>query len=113
MRGRQTAFAAATTGGLRVPAHARSRGLGRETLAAGDGRAAHGAGGNGAAVHRSGTLLDGRLVHLVAIGHAYDSGTRRDVTADVGRTPTLQRKIDSAAAADSEVARGAGAGRIP
>lgn len=37
----------------------------------------------------------------------------RDLTACVGRTPTLHGKIDSAAVADREVARGAGAGRIP
>lgn len=37
----------------------------------------------------------------------------RDLTADPGRPPTLHGKIDSAAVADREVARGAGAGRIP
>ena len=44
---------------------------------------------------------------------AYNSGSERDLTADVGWTPTLRTKIDSAEAADREVARGAGAGRIP
>lgn len=33
--------------------------------------------------------------------------------ADAGRPPTLHQKIDGAAVADREVARGAGAGRIP
>lgn len=44
---------------------------------------------------------------------AYNSGSERDLTADVGRPPTLHTKIDSAEAADRAVARGAGAGRIP
>ena len=44
---------------------------------------------------------------------AYNSGSERDLTADVGWTPTLHTKIDSAEAADRAVARGAGAGRIP
>lgn len=35
------------------------------------------------------------------------------LTADAGGTPTLHQKIDGAAVADREVARGAGAGRIP
>ncbi len=33
--------------------------------------------------------------------------------ADGGRTPTLHTKIDSAAAADRQPVRGAGAGRMP
>ncbi|RSN95642.1 hypothetical protein DMH26_21270 [Streptomyces sp. WAC 05379] len=41
------------------------------------------------------------------------SGSERDLTADVGWTPTLHSKIDSAEAADRAVARGAGAGRLP
>ncbi|WP_425336837.1 hypothetical protein [Streptomyces sviceus] len=47
--------------------------------------------------------------------HAEDSAlhTSRHLTADVGRTPTLHTKIDSAEASDREVARGAGAGRMP
>jgi pectate lyase len=44
---------------------------------------------------------------------AYNSGSERDLTADGGWAPTLHTKIDSAEAADREVARGAGAGRIP
>ncbi|MFL5995873.1 MAG: hypothetical protein ACJ736_16480 [Streptomyces sp.] len=44
---------------------------------------------------------------------ACNSGSERDLTADVGRPPTLHTKIDSAEAADRQVARGADAGRIP
>ncbi|MEU6303223.1 hypothetical protein ABZ879_10825, partial [Streptomyces chartreusis] len=45
--------------------------------------------------------------------NAYNSGSERDLTADVGRPPTLHIKIDSAGTADRAVARGAGAGRLP
>ncbi|MFK4103014.1 polysaccharide lyase family 1 protein [Streptomyces sp. NPDC019531] len=68
---------------------------------------------NGSALHQTGTLFDGYPVDLLAIYNAYNSGSERDLTADVGWTPTLHTKIDSAEAADREVARGAGAGRIP
>ncbi|MGW1784778.1 pectate lyase family protein [Streptomyces sp. NPDC002143] len=68
---------------------------------------------NGTALHQTGTLFNGWPVDLLAIHNAYNSGSERDLTADVGWTPTLHGKIDSAAAADREVARGAGAGRIP
>ncbi|MCZ0989854.1 pectate lyase family protein [Streptomyces diastatochromogenes] len=68
---------------------------------------------NGSALHQSGTLFNGYPVDLLAIHNAYNSGSERDLTADVGWTPTLHGKIDSAAVADREVARGAGAGRIP
>ncbi|WP_097255371.1 polysaccharide lyase family 1 protein [Streptomyces sp. Ag109_G2-15] len=68
---------------------------------------------NGSALHQSGTLFNGYPVDLLAIYDAYNSGSERDLTADVGWTPTLHGKIDSAAVADREVARGAGAGRIP
>ncbi|MET9505665.1 hypothetical protein ABZY42_28735 [Streptomyces sp. NPDC006622] len=50
---------------------------------------------------------------LLAIRNACNGGSERDLTADVGWTPTLHTVIDSAAVADREVARGAGAGRIP
>lgn len=56
---------------------------------------------------------DGHRLDCAAIYDAYNSGSERDLTADVGWTPTLHTKIDSAAVADREVARGAGAGRIP
>ncbi|MEH0543562.1 hypothetical protein QA802_10875 [Streptomyces sp. B21-105] len=46
-------------------------------------------------------------------GRDLTAGDGRDLTAFGGRTPTLHAKIDSAAAADRTVARGAGAGRIP
>ncbi|MGW2519529.1 pectate lyase family protein [Streptomyces sp. NPDC001617] len=68
---------------------------------------------NGTALHQSGTLFNGWPVDLLAIYDAYNSGSERDLTADVGWTPTLHGKIDSAGAADREVAHGAGAGRIP
>ncbi|PPS75087.1 MULTISPECIES: pectate lyase family protein [Streptomyces] len=67
---------------------------------------------NGSALHQSGTLFNGFPVDLLAIYNAYNSGSERDLTADVGWTPTLHGRIDSAAAADRAVARGAGAGRI-
>ncbi|MET8079843.1 pectate lyase [Streptomyces sp. NPDC005303] len=68
---------------------------------------------NGSALHQSGTLFNGYPVDLLAIHNAYNSGSERDLTADVGWTPTLHTKIDSAEAADRQVARGAGAGRMP
>ncbi|MGW0759221.1 pectate lyase family protein [Streptomyces sp. NPDC002814] len=68
---------------------------------------------NGTALHQTGTLFNGYPVDLLAIHNAYNSGSERDLTADVGWTPTLHTKIDSAERADREVARGAGAGRIP
>ncbi|MFF6876304.1 polysaccharide lyase family 1 protein [Streptomyces sp. NPDC012474] len=68
---------------------------------------------NGTALHQSGTLFNGYPVDLLAIHNAYNSAGERDLTADVGWRPTLHTKIDSAVRADREVARGAGAGRIP
>ncbi|MEU9171430.1 pectate lyase [Streptomyces sp. NPDC048420] len=68
---------------------------------------------NGSALHQTGTLFNGYPVDLLTIYNAYNSGSERDLTADVGWTPTLHTKIDSAAVADREVARGAGAGRMP
>ncbi|MER7897980.1 pectate lyase [Streptomyces sp. NPDC096046] len=68
---------------------------------------------NGSALHQSGTLFNGYPVDLLAIHNAYNSGGERDLTADVGWTPTLHTKIDSARTADRVVARGAGAGRNP
>ncbi|MFJ4363875.1 hypothetical protein ACIP4S_06885 [Streptomyces chartreusis] len=93
-----------------VPAHADgSRDIGRDTLAPDDGRAADGGGTAG------GSTADD--AHVVSGGrgrfHAYNSGSERDLAADVGRTPTLHSKIDSAGTADRAVARGAGAGRLP
>ncbi len=51
--------------------------------------------------------------HVLTVRNAHNSGSERDLTADVGRAPTLHQKIDSAGRADRKVARGAGAGRIP
>ncbi|MEU9287475.1 pectate lyase [Streptomyces sp. NPDC048275] len=67
---------------------------------------------NGTALHQTGTLFNGFPVDLLAIYNAYNSGSERDLTADVGWTPTLHGTIDSARQADRAVARGAGAGRI-
>jgi pectate lyase len=68
---------------------------------------------NGTALHQSGTLFNGYPVDLRAINNSYNSGSERDLTGDVGWTPALHGTIDSAQAADQDVARGAGAGRIP
>ncbi|MFD7242698.1 pectate lyase family protein [Streptomyces massasporeus] len=68
---------------------------------------------NGSALHQSGTLFNGFPVDLLSIHNAYNSGSERDLTADVGWTPALHGPIDSARVADRAVARGAGAGRIP
>jgi pectate lyase len=68
---------------------------------------------NGTALHQTGTLFNGFPVDLLAIYNAYNSGSERDLTADVGWTPPLHGRIDSARQADHDVERGAGAGRIP
>lgn len=67
---------------------------------------------NGTALHASGTLFNGYPVDLTAIYNAYNSGSERDLGTDVGWSPALHGRIDSAAAADRAVARGAGAGRM-
>lgn len=67
---------------------------------------------NGTALHQSGTLFNGFPVDLLAIHNAYNSGSERDLTADVGWTPALHGTVDGAAKADRDVARGAGAGRV-
>ncbi|MFI8951325.1 polysaccharide lyase family 1 protein [Streptomyces sp. NPDC053750] len=67
---------------------------------------------NGSALHQSGTLFNGYPVDLLAIHNAYNSGSERDLTADVGWTPVLHGPVDGAAEADRAVARGAGAGRL-
>ncbi|MFF9812962.1 polysaccharide lyase family 1 protein [Streptomyces sp. NPDC014006] len=67
---------------------------------------------NGSALHASGTLFNGYPVDLLTLYNAYNSGSERDLTADVGWTPALHGPVDSAAVADRAVARGAGAGRI-
>ncbi|WP_406479235.1 polysaccharide lyase family 1 protein [Streptomyces sp. NBC_01615] len=67
---------------------------------------------NGTALHQTGTLFNGFPVDLLAIYNAYNSGSERDLTADVGWTPTLHGTIDSARQADRDVQRGAGAGRV-
>ena len=82
-------------GPLRVPVHAEARDISRDPLATDDGRAAY---GTGAGTTRGAD--DG------------GSGSEPHLTAGAGRTPTLHATIDSAAVADREVARGAGAGRI-
>ncbi|MFJ8080362.1 polysaccharide lyase family 1 protein [Streptomyces sp. NPDC096205] len=68
---------------------------------------------NGSALYQRGTLFNGFPVDLLAIHNTYNSGSERDLTADVGWTPVLHGGIDSAQAADRAVRKGAGAGRIP
>ncbi|CAL9617148.1 Pectate lyase [Streptomyces sp. enrichment culture] len=68
---------------------------------------------NGTALHDSGSLFNGYPVDLLTIHNAYNSGSERDLTADVGWTPALHGTVDSAAKADRAVAHGAGAGRVP
>ncbi|CAM5657747.1 hypothetical protein SALBM311S_00224 [Streptomyces alboniger] len=51
---------------------------------------------NGTALHATGTLFNGYPVDLLTVYNAYNSGSERDLTADVGWTPTLHTKIDSA-----------------
>ncbi|MFC4467928.1 polysaccharide lyase family 1 protein [Streptomyces xiangluensis] len=67
---------------------------------------------NGTALHATGSLFNGYPVDLPAINNAYNSGSERDLTGDVGWSPALHGKIDTAQRADRDVARGAGAGRI-
>jgi pectate lyase len=67
---------------------------------------------NGTALHQTGTEFNGFPVDLLAIHNAYNSGSERDLTADVGWTPTLHGTIDPAAKAARDVLRDAGAGRI-
>jgi pectate lyase len=67
---------------------------------------------NGSALHASGNVFNGYPVDLLTIYNAYNSGSERDLTADVGWTPVLHGPVDSAAEADRAVARGAGAGRL-
>ncbi|MEV5611341.1 pectate lyase [Streptomyces sp. NPDC052225] len=69
---------------------------------------------NGTALHDEGSRFNGFPVDLLPIYNAYNSGSERDLTGDVGWTPApeLHGPISSAAQADQDVARGAGAGRI-
>lgn len=67
---------------------------------------------NGSALHAKGSLFNGYPVDLLAINNAYNSGSERDLTADVGWVPASHGRVDSAERADHDVRRGAGAGRI-
>jgi pectate lyase len=67
---------------------------------------------NGSALRTEGNVFNGYPVDLLTLYNAYNSGSERDLTADTGWTPVLHGPVDSAAAADRAVARGAGAGRI-
>ncbi|WP_254711567.1 polysaccharide lyase family 1 protein [Streptomyces sp. TRM64462] len=67
---------------------------------------------NGTGLQQRGTLFNGFPVDLLAIHNAYNSGSERDLVADVGWTPSLHGPISSAATADREVTRHAGAGRV-
>ncbi|ORT57682.1 pectate lyase [Streptomyces sp. CB03238] len=68
---------------------------------------------NGTALQQTGTEFNGFPVDLLAIHNAYNSGSERDLTPDVGWTPTLHGRVDTARQAAQDVARGAGAGRLP
>ncbi|MER7175911.1 hypothetical protein ABT367_31290 [Streptomyces mesophilus] len=67
---------------------------------------------NGTALSRRGNEFNGFPVDLLAIYNAYNSGSERDLVADVGWTPELHGPIDSAREAARDVARQAGAGRL-
>lgn len=67
---------------------------------------------NGSALHAKGTLFNGYPVDLVEINNAYNSGSERDLTPDVGWVPAAHGRVDSAQRADHDVRRGAGAGRL-
>lgn len=67
---------------------------------------------NGSALHQTGTLFNGFPVDLLTINNSYNSASERDLTADVGWVPALHGRVDSAAKADRDVARGAGAGEL-
>ncbi|MEV8306485.1 pectate lyase [Streptomyces flavidovirens] len=66
---------------------------------------------NGSALSQRGTEFNGFPVDLVPIYNAYNSGSETDLATDVGWTPALHGRIDSAERAAADVARGAGAGR--
>ncbi|WP_425314984.1 hypothetical protein [Streptomyces viridochromogenes] len=100
MRTLQVALAGLLLGVLSLPAQAETRDLGRDTLPANDGWAAHGSGTTG------GAAAEAAHVHTVTDR----AGLVRAL--DGGWTPALHGRIDSAAAGDRAVARGAGAGRI-
>lgn len=67
---------------------------------------------NGSALHATGTLFNGFPVDLLALNNSYNSGSERDLTADVGWKPVLHGPVDTAERADRDVARHAGAGRV-
>ncbi|WP_328746168.1 hypothetical protein OHT57_12080 [Streptomyces sp. NBC_00285] len=108
MRVRQTALTTDLSGRTRdlsgrtrIPAHARTRDADLVRSR------------NAGTREQTGGLSDGGPADLLAVCHTHGSGSGRELTADVGRTPTLHSKFDSAEAADREVAHGAGAGRTP
>ncbi|MDH6583794.1 hypothetical protein M2161_002900 [Streptomyces sp. SAI-133] len=119
MRLRRIAVAGLVLGLVGVAVRAAGRAVGRVLLGLGDARVPEARGvsvapGSGTGpLHRNAILSDGSPMDPLAVHNAYKSGSERDLTADVGRTPTLHTKIDSADAADRQVARGAGAGRMP
>ncbi|OQR63220.1 hypothetical protein B6E66_14965 [Streptomyces maremycinicus] len=121
MRTRQAALPIAASGPLRGFARSQAREVAHDVRAADGRRAAPGSGTTrgAAAADAHLTTVDDRAAHLTTatdrtgLVRARDGGRERDLTAVVGRTPTLHAKIDSAAVADREAARGAGAGRIP
>ncbi|MEU3607766.1 polysaccharide lyase family 1 protein [Streptomyces sp. NPDC035033] len=66
---------------------------------------------NGTAFQARGNVFNGYPVDLLTLYNAYNSGSERDLTDQVGWTPVLHGPVESAAAADRAVARHAGAGR--
>ncbi|MFD5856575.1 hypothetical protein [Streptomyces chartreusis] len=102
----QTAQFSATLEGAAAPDPLSD--ISRDTLAPNDGWAADGGGTTGGSTAGCAHVVSGgRGLH-----HADNSGSQCALTADVGWTPTLHAKIDSAETADRAVARGAGAGRL-
>ncbi|CCK30994.1 putative secreted protein [Streptomyces davaonensis JCM 4913] len=110
------------------PAHAEGRDIGRDTLPANDGYATDGYdrkqyltaydprtwGAAKPSVLKGASLQVRDAANVIVRNLAFTTPGHIEVADLVkGWTPTLHTKIDSAAAADRAVARGAGAGRIP
>ncbi|MFF4032532.1 hypothetical protein ACFYZ2_22760 [Streptomyces sviceus] len=116
---RRIAVGGLVLGLVGVVVRCEGRAVGRALLRRGDARAPETAGA--AVADRARYPAEGDD-HRYPLGtsaefatHAEDNvfHTSGHLTADGGWTPTLHTKIDSAEATDREVARGAGAGRMP
>lgn len=98
---------------------AEGRAVGRVLLGRSDAGMPPASGSSGRVFLRRGAAGTSRTPGAVVPG--FGVGRRRSThlrvdrvpLAEAGRTPTLHTKIDSAAAADRQVAPGAGAGRLP